>query len=79
MLGGFGERGRGAALLTPLFGPVPSLREKRQSLENGMQSIWDQFQKKMLKKVREELGGLGGVWSGGAIANKLLSSSTSCI
>lgn len=43
----------------PLLGLVPSLRGKRQSLENGMQSIWDQFQKKMLK-VREELGGLGG-------------------
>lgn len=61
----------------PLFGPVLGLRGKRQSLENGMQSTWNQVQKRMLKKVREERGGLGGVRSGGAVANKLLSSWTS--
>lgn len=44
------------ASVVQVFSPIPRLPRKQQNSANDMLSIRDQFQEKMLERVREELG-----------------------
>lgn len=69
-----GLAGRAGSAGGRVSGLVPRLRRKRQSLENGMRSIWDQVREKTFKRVREGPGGVGG--RGGGWAQQPTSSFT---